>query len=87
MARSNKSPTTPKSLGQEQQQQSGRIASTTSRASEGGGGVGDRVARSSRLLSVNRHSGEGGGEGRRWRLAAASTTVVLVSLMAVVGIL
>ena len=85
MARSNKSPTTPESLDQQQQQQqqSGRIAVTASLASQGGCGVGDGVASSDRLLSAKRHSGEGGGEGRRWRLAAAVTTVVLVSLIAV----
>lgn len=84
MASPNKSPTPCKeSLGQrqqQQQQQSGRIAGT---ASQGGVGMGDRVAG----LSTARHSGEGGGGARRWGLAAAATTVVLVSLMAAVGIL
>lgn len=77
MTRSNKSPTTQlDSLRQEHQEpQSGRIAGTTSLAS------------SASLLPVGRHSGAEDGGGGRWRLAAASTTVVLVSLMAAVGVL
>lgn len=77
MAPANKSPTPPKeSLRQLQQQQYGTVVGT---ASQGGGGMGHNL--------TDRHSGGIGGKARRWRLAAAATTVVLVSLMAAVGIL